>query len=321
MSALVAHLLTFQRQLAIELQRFWLLWRYQYRVPPYTLWWRLVLKRIFDVGAVLIGVVIVAPILVLVALAVKWTSPGPSIYYQERVGRFGDVFKIYKFRTMVMDAEASGPVWASRDSDPRVTPIGTFLRQSHLDELPQLFNILKGDMSLVGPRPERPHFVERLDREIPRYDERLLIKPGLTGLAQVHVRSDQSIADVKKKLRFDRFYIKRMCLRQSHIDELPQLFNILKGDMSLVGPRPERPHFVERLDREIPRYDERLLIKPGLTGLAQVHVRSDQSIADVKKKLRFDQFYIKRMCLALDAKILVWTALMLLTGREVRTEL
>jgi len=236
MSALVAQLLTFQRQLAIELQRFWLLWRYQYRVPPYTLWWRLVLKRIFDVGAALIGVVIVAPILVLVALAVKWTSPGPIIYHQERVGRFGDVFKIYKFRTMVMDAEASGPIWASRDSDPRVTPIGTFLRQSHLDELPQLFNILKGDMSLVGPRPERPHFVERLDREIPRYDERLLIKPGLTGLAQVHVRSDQSIADVKKKLRFDRFYIKRMCL-------------------------------------------------------------------------------------ALDAKILVWTAVMLLTGREVRTEL
>ncbi len=235
MSALVAQLLTFQRQLAIELQRFWLLWRYQYRVPPYTLWWRLVLKRIFDVAAVLIGVVIIAPILALVALAVKCTSPGPILYRQQRVGCFGDLFNIYKFRTMVVDAEAAGPVWAAGARDPRATPIGSFLRETHLDELPQLFNILKGDMSLVGPRPERPHFVERLDREIPRYDERLLIKPGLTGLAQVHVRSDQSIADVKKKLRFDRLYIKRMCL-------------------------------------------------------------------------------------ALDAKILVWTALMVLTGREVRTE-
>ncbi len=236
MSALVAQLLTFQRQLAIELQRFWLLWRYQHRVPPYTLWWRLVLKRIFDVAAASIGVVMIAPLLALIALAVKWTSPGPILYRQERVGCFGDIFNIYKFRTMVADAEASGPVWASRGEDPRVTPIGNFLRRTHLDELPQLLNILTGDMSLVGPRPERPHFVERLDREIPRYDERLLIKPGITGLAQVHMRADQSIADVKNKLRFDRLYIKRMCL-------------------------------------------------------------------------------------ALDAKILVWTAMMLLTGREVRTEL
>ena len=212
MSVLVARVLTLRQELAIELQRFWLLWRYQYRVPPFTLWWRLVLKRAVDFIGAAIGLVITAPILALVALAVKLNSKGPAFYGQERVGRFGDTFKMYKFRTMRMDAEANGPVWAAREQDPRMTRIGAFLRRTHLDELPQLFNVLKGDMSLVGPRPERSCFVETLNREVARYDERLLIKPGMTGLAQVHYRYDQSIEDVKRKLRFDLLYVRRMCL-------------------------------------------------------------------------------------------------------------
>ena len=212
MSALVAQLLDLQKNLAIELQRFILLWRYQYPVPPFTLWWRLVLKRIVDVAAALIGLVITAPIMALTALAIKLDSKGPTIYTQERVGRFGELFRMYKFRTMVVDAEASGPVWAQSDEDPRMTRVGRVLRRTHLDELPQLVNVLGGEMSLVGPRPERPHFVEELNGAIQRYDERLLIKPGMTGLAQVHYRYDQSLADVKRKLRFDLLYIKRMCL-------------------------------------------------------------------------------------------------------------
>jgi exopolysaccharide biosynthesis polyprenyl glycosylphosphotransferase len=212
MSVLVAKLLTFRQELAIELQRFVLLWRYQHHVPPFTLWWRLVLKRCVDFAAAVVGLVLVAPVLAAVALAVKLGSKGPAVYAQERVGRFGETFNMYKFRTMRVDAESNGPVWATLEGDPRVTRVGAFLRRTHLDELPQLFNVLKGDMSLVGPRPERPHFVEQLDREVPRYDERLLIKPGMTGLAQVHYRYDQTIEDVKKKLRFDLLYVKRMCL-------------------------------------------------------------------------------------------------------------
>ena len=212
MSVLVARLLTIRQELAIELQRFLLLWRYQHRTPPFTLWWRLVLKRIVDFAGAAVGLVLVAPIMAIIALAIKLDSRGPILYGQERVGRFGEIFKIYKFRSMRVDAEANGPVWAAHEDDPRITPLGSFLRHSHLDELPQLFNVFKGNMSLVGPRPERPHFVEQLDREVPRYDERLLIKPGMTGLAQIHYRYDQSIADVKRKLRFDLLYVKRMCL-------------------------------------------------------------------------------------------------------------
>ena len=107
-------------------------------------------------------------------------------------------------------------------------------------------------------------------------------------------------------------------LRRTHLDELPQIVNVLRGDMSLVGPRPERPCFVEDLHRAIPSYDERLYIRPGITGLAQVHYRYDTSLADVKRKLRFDLLYVKRMCLALDARILIWTAFVVVTGRGIR---
>lgn len=212
MSAIVVRLLSMRQELGIELQRFILLWRYQHHVPPFTLWWRLVLKRAVDAIAAVAGLVVAVPVMALIALAIKLNSKGPILYCQERVGRFGERFTMYKFRTMRVDAETNGPVWAVRGHDPRTTSLGRFLRRSHLDELPQLFNVFKGDMSLVGPRPERPCFVEQLDRAIPRYDERLLIKPGMTGLAQVHYRYDQTFNDVKRKLRFDLLYVKRMCL-------------------------------------------------------------------------------------------------------------
>ena len=212
MSALVARLLTFQQDLAIEIQRFVLLWRYQHHVPPLTLWWRLLLKRIVDCLGAISGLIITLPVMGLIALAVKLDSKGPALYIQERVGRFGELFKIYKFRTMRVDAEVRGPMWATGEHDSRMTRLGRLLRRTHLDELPQLFNVLKGEMSLVGPRPERPQFLGTLSQAIPRYDERLLIKPGMTGLAQVHYRYDQSLADVKRKLRFDLLYVKRVCL-------------------------------------------------------------------------------------------------------------
>jgi lipopolysaccharide/colanic/teichoic acid biosynthesis glycosyltransferase len=204
--------LTLQQDLAIELQRFWLLWRYQQHVPAFRLWWRLVLKRFVDVVSSLAGLIVTAPLMAIVALAVKLDSIGPVFYVQERVGQFGERFRMAKFRTMRVDAEANGPVWCAREGDPRMTRLGAFLRRTHLDELPQLWNVFWGDMSLVGPRPERPHFVDSLHRAISGYDERLLVKPGMTGLAQVHYRYDQSLADVRRKLRFDTLYIKRMCL-------------------------------------------------------------------------------------------------------------
>lgn len=212
MSVLVARLLTFQQDLAIELQRFILLWRYQHWVPPFTLWWRLVLKRALDIIVAAAGLILTAPVMAIVAIAVKFDSKGPVIYSQERLGRFGESFYIYKFRSMCIDAEADGPQWAARHDDPRLTRLGAFLRRSHLDELPQLWNVLMGNMSLVGPRPERSCFIDDLNKSIPGYDERFLIKPGMTGLAQVHYRYDTSLADVKRKLRFDLLYVKRMCL-------------------------------------------------------------------------------------------------------------
>ncbi len=212
MTALVARFLTVRQELAIELKRFVLLWQYQHPVPPFTLWWRFIIKRVLDIVGAFAGFVVLSPVMLVIALAIKMTSPGPTIYAQQRVGRFGQMFKIYKFRSMRVDAEQSGPVWAAKRNDPRLTSIGGFLRRSHLDELPQLVNVIKGEMSLVGPRPERPCFVEELDQAIPRYDERHLIKPGMTGLAQVHYRYDQSLNDVKKKLRYDLLYVRRMCL-------------------------------------------------------------------------------------------------------------
>jgi lipopolysaccharide/colanic/teichoic acid biosynthesis glycosyltransferase len=144
-------------------------------------------------------------------IVIKLTSPGPVFYTQERVGKDDRLFKIIKFRTMCVNAESQdGPVWAKKD-DKRITTFGKFLRRTHIDELPQLINVIKGDMSIVGPRPERPFFVSKFKDNIPGYAKRLSIKPGITGLAQCYHKYDETIRDVQKKLRYDILYIKRMC--------------------------------------------------------------------------------------------------------------
>ena len=150
-----------------------------------------------------------APLLLLVALAVRFSSPGPVLYRQARVGKGGRHFDLLKFRTMRVDAEAaSGPVWASGEGDARVTGVGRLLRRTRLDELPQLWNVLAGVMSFVGPRPERPHFVERLRRVIPYYDERHGVRPGITGWAQVRFPYGSTLEDAEEKLEFDLYYVK-----------------------------------------------------------------------------------------------------------------
>jgi lipopolysaccharide/colanic/teichoic acid biosynthesis glycosyltransferase len=158
-----------------------------------------------------IGLSIIAlPVIGLVALAVKLTSRGPVFYSQLRVGRGGRTFRIFKIRTMIHNCESlTGPRW-SMPGDPRITPVGWFLRKTHLDELPQLLNVLKGEMSLIGPRPERPEFVPELERELPGYNQRLCVRPGVTGLAQVQLPADTDVDSVRRKLAHDLFYIENI---------------------------------------------------------------------------------------------------------------
>jgi lipopolysaccharide/colanic/teichoic acid biosynthesis glycosyltransferase len=152
------------------------------------------------------------PLILLSALLVKLTSRGPAFYSQTRVGRFGRPFKIYKMRTMYHDCERhSGPRWSTA-GDPRITPVGCFLRKTHLDELPQLWNVLRGEMSLVGPRPERPEFVPSLEQTIPHYRQRLAVRPGVTGLAQVQLPADTDLESVRRKLTYDLYYIAELSL-------------------------------------------------------------------------------------------------------------
>jgi exopolysaccharide biosynthesis polyprenyl glycosylphosphotransferase len=173
--------------------------------------WRSLVKRYLDLFVSIFAIAILLPVMVVVAAAIKISSRGPILYKQARVGKKGKIFNMLKFRTMQVDAETqTGPVWA-RSNDPRVTKIGLFLRTTHLDEIPQFFNVLKGDMSIVGPRPERPYFVSEFRKTIPHYDRRLCAKPGITGLAQIKRRYDETLADVKRKLRYDVLYIHKMC--------------------------------------------------------------------------------------------------------------
>jgi len=169
-------------------------------------------RRVFDILVAGSALFFFLPLMGIIALLVKLTSPGPVFYRQKRLGKDVKTFVIFKFRSMSSDAESkSGPIWAGKN-DPRITRFGNFLRKSHLDELPQLFNVLKGDMSVVGPRPERPYFVTKLHSEIPDYHKRLLVKPGITGLAQVRNAYDSTLADVRRKVKYDLTYIKRQCL-------------------------------------------------------------------------------------------------------------
>ncbi|WP_198383013.1 TIGR03013 family XrtA/PEP-CTERM system glycosyltransferase [Roseomonas sp. KE2513] len=165
------------------------------------------LKRALDLTVSAALLVFVAPTLIVVALAVKLDDGGPVLYHQDRVSRGGRVFRILKFRTMRTDAERGGAVWAA-ESDPRITRIGSLLRRTRLDELPQLFNILRGDMAFVGPRPERPEFTRDLSARLPLYNERHLVRAGLTGWAQVNYPYGASLNDARSKLSYDLFYVK-----------------------------------------------------------------------------------------------------------------
>jgi sugar transferase (PEP-CTERM system associated) len=191
-----------------DLKPSWLIFSDGFRASRLTRF----VKRMLDLALALIGFILASPLMALTALAVRLESPGPVLYTQERVGENGRVFTVIKFRSMRTDAEQAGqPVWAS-DKDHRITRVGRFIRLTRLDELPQLWNVVRGDMSFVGPRPERPFFVEQLAREIPFYLQRHAVKPGLTGWAQVKYQYGSSIEDAMEKLRYDLYYIKHMSI-------------------------------------------------------------------------------------------------------------
>jgi sugar transferase (PEP-CTERM system associated) len=171
-----------------------------------------IIKRLFDVSMSLLGITLSLPLMALAALAVKLESAGPVFYRQPRLGQNGCVFILNKFRSMRADAEKdSGPVWSTL-RDPRITRVGSFLRRTRLDELPQLFNVLVGHMSFIGPRPERPEFVAELQKQIPYYMERLAVKPGITGWAQVRYEYGSTVEDAVEKLQYDLYYIKNLSL-------------------------------------------------------------------------------------------------------------
>jgi sugar transferase (PEP-CTERM system associated) len=170
-----------------------------------------VLKRAIDLASGLAGLVFTLPIMLVIAMAIRLDSNGPIIFRQKRVGLRGKCFQVVKFRTMRIDAEAAGAQWAT-DNDPRATLLGRFLRKYRLDELPQFINVIRGEMSLVGPRPERPEFVEELRKQISYYDERHSVRPGITGWAQTQYRYGSSVEDAARKLEYDLFYLKNMSI-------------------------------------------------------------------------------------------------------------
>lgn len=172
---------------------------------------QLIIKRATDIVLAAIGLIITLPFWPLFALLIKLDSPGPAFYSQTRVGLLGRHFRLYKFRTMVLGSEKNGHAWAAVN-DPRVTRVGRYLRKLRIDELPQLINVLMGSMSVVGPRPERPEFVEELAAKIRFYNERHVVKPGLTGWAQINYSYGASVEDAQRKLQLDLWYIKHMCV-------------------------------------------------------------------------------------------------------------
>ena len=191
--------------------------------------WEKKLKRLMDIFISLLLLVISSPILIITAVAIKIDSDGPVLFKQERIGQSSKPFNVLKFRSMIKDAEKyTGPVWSQKD-DPRVTRMGKFVRRARIDEIPQMINVLKGEMSLVGPRPERAFFVEKLSMEIPYYKRRLKVRPGVTGWAQIKHKYDETIEDVKIKLRYDLFYIENMSIRMDLKILLRTVYVVLFG--------------------------------------------------------------------------------------------
>lgn len=209
------------------LQRSWLVYSDGFE----TGWYRAATKRAFDVSAAISLLAVTWPIMLLTAAAVSLADRfrGPILYRQDRVGLNGEVFSVYKFRTMRVDAEESGAVWADHN-DPRTTSIGNFLRQTRMDELPQLFNVLRGQMSMVGPRPERPVFVEHLNQQLDYYPQRHRIKPGITGWAQLCHPYGASVDDAKEKLQYDLYYLKNHSILLDLIIMFQTVEVVLVGD-------------------------------------------------------------------------------------------
>ena len=170
------------------------------------------LQAIYSWVIGLVALILLAPLMLVVALLIRITSPGPALFGQTRVGLNGKLFTVYKFRSMYRDAEArTGAVWATKD-DPRITPLGKWLRLLRIDELPQLINVIKGEMSVVGPRPERPEFVKILNEQIPFYAQRHCVKPGITGWAQINHKYGDTLEDSLRKLEYDLYYIKNLAV-------------------------------------------------------------------------------------------------------------
>jgi exopolysaccharide biosynthesis polyprenyl glycosylphosphotransferase len=186
------------------------------------------LKRMIDLVTAGLGLCLSAPLWPVIAVAIKLCDGGPVFYSQDRVGQNGQIFKLFKFRTMRTDAENGKSVW-SAPNDPRVTAVGRLLRRTRFDELPQLFNVLVGDMSIVGPRPERPDIVAELTEKLPYYAERHLVKPGLTGWAQISFRYGSTIEDARRKLQFDLYYLKHMSFELDMIILFRTVGTFLRG--------------------------------------------------------------------------------------------
>jgi len=209
------------------LQRSWLV----YSDGFITGWYRALTKRVFDIVVAVLLLAITWPIMLVTAAAVLINDrfKGPALYKQDRVGLNGEVFSVYKFRTMRVDAEESGAVWANHN-DPRTTRIGNFLRLTRIDELPQLFNVLRGQMSMVGPRPERPIFVDHLAQQLDYYSQRHRIKPGITGWAQLCHPYGASVEDAKEKLQYDLYYLKNHSILLDLIILFQTVEVVLVGD-------------------------------------------------------------------------------------------
>jgi len=191
--------------------------------------WERIIKRIIDLIFSLLVLILGIPLWILIAIIIKLESKGPVLYKQERVGRNGKIFKMYKFRSMVQDAEKHGPQWA-KVNDPRVTKFGYFLRKSHLDEIPQFLNVLKGEMSIVGPRPERPVFVEKFSSLIPYYKRRLIVRPGITGWWQVNYTSYvESVEEIENRLKDDFYYIENLSLKLDIEIIIRTIYLMIKG--------------------------------------------------------------------------------------------
>jgi lipopolysaccharide/colanic/teichoic acid biosynthesis glycosyltransferase len=180
--------------------------------------------------------IVLAPLVGALGILVKLSSPGPAFYSQIRLGRYGKPYRIFKLRTMSHNCEAkTGAVWSSGLSDPRVTRFGRLLRDTHLDELPQLWNVLRGDMSLIGPRPERPEIASKIDQALPRYRHRLMVRPGVTGLAQVQLPPDSDLESVRRKLAYDLHYVREVTFMLDMKILLATFFHFLASAINAVG--------------------------------------------------------------------------------------